>query len=254
MIFAWFENKQAVLNWYNSEAHQKAMQMFSARTGRAPLSAIADGTGPIMVIASLTLAGTPPSAVTSLTSMPVSQIAIELYAPLPGGIAVGGRFAPGSVKVQGLLEPLSGSSQGAVGPAAATRATASAPTPGTGTVTVQVVGARSARGQLGVALFRSAEGFPENASHAIRQQLLAVNPDALGAQIVFRDLPPGTYAVAVRHDENMNGELDKNFLGMPTEGYGTSNNIRGVMQAPTFDQAKFEVKPGSQTIEIKLVY
>ena len=42
----------------------------------------------------------------------------------------------------------------------------------------------------------------------------------------FNDIPPGTYAIAVFHDENANGKLDKNFLGIPCEGYGASNNVR----------------------------
>lgn len=240
VIFAWFENKRAVLNWYNSETHQKAMQMFSARTGRPPLSEIADGTGPIMVIASLTLADKPQSG---MTSLPVSQIAIELYAPLPGGLAVGGRFAPGSVKVPGLLEASAGAGQ-------SNKAVSSS----TSTVTVEVVGARNAKGRLGVALFRSPEGFPEDASKAVRQELVDVDSNTLKAQVVFREVPAGTYAVSVRHDENMNDDLDKNFLGMPTEGYGTSNNVKGVFQAPTFDKAKFEVKAAPRTVEIKLIY
>jgi heme-degrading monooxygenase HmoA len=100
VIFAWFEDKRAVLNWYNSEAHQKAMQLVSGRTGRAPLAGIGEDAGPIMAIASLTLSDKTQS---DIASLPVSQIAIELYGPLPGGIALGGRFAPDSVKVPGLF-------------------------------------------------------------------------------------------------------------------------------------------------------
>lgn len=104
VIFAWFENKKAVLNWYYNDTHQHAMRMFmpGRSSGRVPLSEIADESGPIMVIASLTLTDKPRS---DGVSLPVSQIAIELYGPLPGGLAVGGRFAPSAVKVRGLLEP-----------------------------------------------------------------------------------------------------------------------------------------------------
>ena len=100
VIFAWFENKQAVLNWFYSDTHQAAMRMFTpgGSSGRKPL---ADNTGPILAIASLTMTDKPQGAGVQL---PGSQIAIELYAPLPGGLAAGGRFAPSSVKVPGLLE------------------------------------------------------------------------------------------------------------------------------------------------------
>jgi hypothetical protein len=103
VIFAWFENKQAALNWFYSDTHQAVMSRVtpSASSGRKPLADIADNGGPILAIASLTYADKPQVAGVQL---PVSQIAIELYAPLPGGIAVGGRFAPSAVKVPGLLE------------------------------------------------------------------------------------------------------------------------------------------------------
>jgi Holliday junction resolvase len=103
VIFAWFENKQAVLNWFYSETHQAVMRMYApgGSSGRKPLADIADNGGPILAIASLTMTGKPQL---NGVQMPVSQIAIELYAPLPGGLAAGGRFAPSSMKVPGLLE------------------------------------------------------------------------------------------------------------------------------------------------------
>ncbi|MBM3818603.1 MAG: hypothetical protein FJW14_06245 [Acidimicrobiia bacterium] len=103
VIFAWFENKQAVLNWYYSGTHQQAMRLFApgGASDRAPLAHIKDDSGPIMAIASLTIVDTPQVGGVSL---PVSQIAIELYAPLPGGLAAGGRFAPATLKVPGLIE------------------------------------------------------------------------------------------------------------------------------------------------------
>ena len=103
VIFAWFENKQAVLNWFYSDTHQTVMRMYTpgASSGRKPLADIADASGPILAIASLTMAE---KAQVAGVQLPVSQIAIELYAPLPGGLAAGGRFAPATVKVPGLLE------------------------------------------------------------------------------------------------------------------------------------------------------
>jgi len=103
VIFAWFENKQAVLKWYYSEAHQALMVQFGGkRRSSGPLADVADDGRPILAIASVTLSGPPPVSGADLKSVP--QIAIELYAPLPGGIAVGGRFAPSGVKVPGMLE------------------------------------------------------------------------------------------------------------------------------------------------------
>ena len=103
VIFAWFENKKAVLNWYYSEGHQRLIKTLASggNSRRAPLADIADDSGPILTIASLTISDKPQ---VEGVQLPVSQIAIELYAPLPGGLAAGGRFAPSSVKVKGLVE------------------------------------------------------------------------------------------------------------------------------------------------------
>jgi len=104
VIFAWFENKQAVLKWYYSDAHQALMLQFGggASRPRGPLADVPDDGRPVLAIASVTLTGPPPTSSADLKSVP--QIAIELYAPLPGGLAVGGRFAPSSVRVPGMVE------------------------------------------------------------------------------------------------------------------------------------------------------
>jgi hypothetical protein len=103
VVFAWFESKQAVVNWVHSESHRSLMRAFApgASAGRPPLADVPDNSGPILAVASITYSDAP--KVEGVT-LPVSQIAIELYAPLPGGLAAGGRFAPAAVKVPGLLE------------------------------------------------------------------------------------------------------------------------------------------------------
>lgn len=97
-IFAWFENKKAVLRWFYSDAHEGVMKQFftDGRPQTKPLEHIAHDSGPIMVIASLTMAKRPHF---EAVKMPISQIAIELYRPLPGGIYFGSRFTPDAVKV-----------------------------------------------------------------------------------------------------------------------------------------------------------
>jgi len=111
VIFAWFENKTAALTWYYSEMHQQAVhQFFPSAPPRTPMPDIKDDGTPIMAIASLTMAPAGSNA-----QMPFSQIAIELYGPLPGGIALGGRFAPGTVKVPGLRDVPSSIVDGSTG-------------------------------------------------------------------------------------------------------------------------------------------
>lgn len=111
IIFAWFENKKALVAWYKSDAHQNAMKRaFPNRTfNREPLPDTPENSGQILAIVSLKLGDAPsPDA----TSLPIASIGIELYTPLPGGVAVGGRFAPPSVKVPGLREIDLGAAQG----------------------------------------------------------------------------------------------------------------------------------------------
>ena len=74
------------------------------------------------------------------------------------------------------------------------------------------------------------------------------------ARCDFEDIPPGTYALAVIHDENSNGKLDTNWLGIPTEGYGFSNDARGLLGPPTFLAASFSYNGRSVELPISLHY
>ena len=101
VIFAWFENKKAALTWYYSDTHRSLQKAFApGAPARTPMADVPDDGSPVLAIASLTLSGTP----TADNPFPVSQIAIELYKPLPGGLAAGGRFGPATMKVPGLVD------------------------------------------------------------------------------------------------------------------------------------------------------
>ena len=129
-----------------------------------------------------------------------------------------------------------------------------AQTKGMTTLTVRVTGARNIKGKIGVTLFQDAQGFPDDASKAIRQQSVEIDPNTMSAQVTFKDLPQGTFAVSVLHDENGNGKMDKNFVGMPKEGYGASNNPKKKMAPPSFEETKFQFSGNDQSLEIKLMY
>ncbi len=102
VIFAWFESKKTLVDWYHSEAHQKAMKSVFPNQAfdRQPLPDLAEDAGPILTIVSVKFADAPKGD----GPPPIAAIGIELYGPLPGGVAVGGRFAPDAVKVPGLRE------------------------------------------------------------------------------------------------------------------------------------------------------
>jgi uncharacterized protein (DUF2141 family) len=124
----------------------------------------------------------------------------------------------------------------------------------TATLTVRVTGARNTKGKIWVTVFQDAQGFPDDPSKAVRHQSVDIDPNTLSAQVTFKDVPQGTFAVSVLHDENGNGKMDKNFVGVPKEGYGASNNPKKKKRAPTFDEAKFSLNSSGQTIEITLIY
>ena len=232
VIFAWFEDKKAALNWFYSDVHQQAMRTFAPQSssGRLPLAGIADNSGPILAIASITPAAT--SAVDRV-QLPVSQIAIELYAPLAGGVALGGRFAPKGVKVPGLLE-LPASTQS---PDRRPEAPATARPAGTGTLIVRVTGLNAANGQLRIAIYKSEAEWLDIKTAAYATVLEGDTGEHLWK---IANVPHGRYAVAVFHDENKDGRLDRNALGMPTEQYGFSNNARGVFGPATWQESSFD--------------
>lgn len=65
---------------------------------------------------------------------------------------------------------------------------------------------------------------------------------------------PGTYAIAAYHDANDNHRLDRDFLGLPTEGFGFSNDAPTLLGPPAFDAARLSLAPGAQAISIRLRY
>lgn len=117
---------------------------------------------------------------------------------------------------------------------------------------VVMEGFRNNGGSVMAALFQRKDGFPEEYRKALKVAKSAIMEGT--AKIGFDGLVPGEYAVSVFHDENGDGELDKNMLGMPKEGYGASNNELPAMSAPEFEKALFVVKQGEQTIRIGLRY
>jgi uncharacterized protein (DUF2141 family) len=128
-----------------------------------------------------------------------------------------------------------------VGVLAAVRTVARADTgSATSTIDVNVGTFRNSKGWFGCRLYASSNGFPKEPTST--EQRLPITGGTV--RCTFANVAPGTYAVSVMHDENGNGKLDSNFLGIPTEGYGVSNNHTHAMSAPTWEESKFEVKSG----------
>lgn len=118
---------------------------------------------------------------------------------------------------------------------------------------VEVLGIRNSTGAVACALFESPEGFPTEFLHSATN-IMMIKVRATKARCYFEDIPPGTYALAVIHDENMDGKLATNWLGVPKEGYGFSNDAKGLLQAPSFDAASFPYDGETVDLTITLNY
>ncbi len=123
----------------------------------------------------------------------------------------------------------------------------------TNILTVEVSGFRKIKGNLCVALFDNPEAYRDkNNLQPIRtsSSLLVGDPQT----VTFSELPYGDYAIAVFHDENEDLQLNTNFLGIPTEGMGFSNNPPLWKGGPDYETIKFAFTPEQTTISIKMKY
>ena len=115
-----------------------------------------------------------------------------------------------------------------------------------------VVGLRNNEGSVRCSVFKDEEGFPSNPKRAIRT--LSVKPENSQALFDFTDLPEGEYAMALLHDEDENGEMRTNFIGLPREGWAVSRDAPARMfGAPLFESAVKSWKSGERS-QVKMRY
>jgi uncharacterized protein (DUF2141 family) len=124
-------------------------------------------------------------------------------------------------------------------------------TAGAADLTVTVSGARNVNGALALAIFNSESSFPKPPMAFAAARMKATQGNV---SVTFHNLPPGKYALSSYHDENDNGKLDTDSVGFPTEGYGFSNDARGVLGPPEFSKAAFELADQSKSVVVKLGY
>jgi uncharacterized protein (DUF2141 family) len=118
-------------------------------------------------------------------------------------------------------------------------------------LTVRISELESDKGRVAVALFASSQDFPDQ-KRASAGKLTRISGGR--ASVTFTNLRPGIYAVAVLHDENENSKMDFNFLGMPLEGYGFSNDASAPFGPPSFAAAAFKLVPRNSFVAIKTRY
>jgi uncharacterized protein (DUF2141 family) len=124
--------------------------------------------------------------------------------------------------------------------------------PAENVIHAEISGLRNDKGQILCALFASADAFPKKADKAVAR--LTAKIVERKAVCDFTGVAPGTYAVSVVHDENSNGKLDTNFIGMPREGVGASNDAKGHMGPPKFAAASFHYEGGRLDLKIHVNY
>jgi uncharacterized protein (DUF2141 family) len=127
-------------------------------------------------------------------------------------------------------------------------------TPAESVIHVDISGLRTDKGQMLCALYSSAQAdaFPKKAEKAVARMTAKIADRQ--AVCEFTGVAPGTYAVSVVHDENSNGKLDTNFIGMPREGVGASNDAKGHMGPPKFSAAAFQYAGGRLDLKIHIKY
>lgn len=113
--------------------------------------------------------------------------------------------------------------------------------------TLHINGVEEAEGEIRIAVFNSSETYTKETVFA---EILQVSNTEISWTIP--ELPHGDYAIAVYHDRNTNGKLDTNFLGIPREVYGFSNNARGKFGPASWEEAHFSVDEGNVTHTIRL--
>jgi uncharacterized protein (DUF2141 family) len=117
-----------------------------------------------------------------------------------------------------------------------------------GLIEVTVKNIKEPKGNIRVGLYNTEKNFLEKPLDG--KVVKASNKEVT---IVFENLKAGNYAVSVIHDENENNELDSNFMGVPKEGYGFSNNAMGMFGPPSFDDAVIVVAT-KKSVSITLTY
>lgn len=104
-------------------------------------------------------------------------------------------------------------------------------------LTLDIAGFATTEGTAMIAIYDTPQAMADD--KGLTNLRLPVSPGKAVRAVVT--LPPGRYAIAVFHDQNGNGQLDRNLLGLPSEAYGFGNDARGNFGPPSFEQAAIPV-------------
>ena len=123
-----------------------------------------------------------------------------------------------------------------------------------GSLEVKFNGINSSKGEVCLNLFNGQVGFPDGGKGSALK-VAKCTPIVKGAaKFTFTNLPYGNYAISAIHDTNGDTKLNSNFLGIPTEGVGFSNNVTVKTSAPSFNDAQFFLSAPKTDLVIKMQY
>ena len=123
-----------------------------------------------------------------------------------------------------------------------------------GELVATVTNTRGDKGRVGCSLFNDSDpkAFPRDSDKSFKRMWAQIKGGT--AACGFKDIPVGTYAIVVFQDEDMTGKMRNNFMGMPQEGFGFSQNPVVRFSAPSFSEASFKYDGNHQTVPINLQY
>jgi len=120
---------------------------------------------------------------------------------------------------------------------------------GQSTLEVTVLNVKDTTGTIRVGIFRNEDTFLKEAFLGKVVQAAKGN-----ITVVFEGVPDGTYALSVIHDENRNGEIDSNLIGIPKEGFAFSNDAMGMFGPPSFEKSGFALKKEAKKMKVTMRY
>lgn len=191
-----------------------------------------------------------PSTLFNRNALPVSLLLLSVWIFLGCSSC---RDQPGTLAPAETGEIASGARTDAppTRPSSAPESTESAARSTKGSIALEITGLRNNDGALRIYLFDSQDQFPGEYAQAI--MTLERPIESLGPTGSLVEVPFGEYAISVVHDEDNDGKLRTNFLGIPREGVGVSNNPAPRMGPPRWDDAKFTLE-GDRTMTIDVQY
>ena len=120
------------------------------------------------------------------------------------------------------------------------------------TLTIELDGLKAQKGDICFKLFSRSFGFPDNVKNAVMNRCVKVTEDS--PKITLKDISSGSYALALFQDVNGDRKLNRDTTGIPTEGYGFSNNPKTRQDLTRYGDCVFLLAGASRTIKIQMKY